>query len=810
VTQLRRTPMDVTMVAFPRVHVRIPDWPKWLAAVYTRVRESPVRRVGLAMGLVIAAYASWQAMRWGPSSTANLFFYVVSAAAVGSAYSASRRCRGNRRLARAWRLFALGIAGQLAGQVAFQVYDVLGKTPYPSVADVLYLSFYPLMLAGLLSLPMARGDRSGRLRLGVDMAVVAIAGSALVVYVVLGPTLVAGSGSSLQVAFSVAYPAGDMVLLVGISSALLRGAVPSLRSPLRLLAAGLVLFVVGDVIYGYITLHSSYHTGDLIDSTWMVALALMAVAGATQTTVTDNEALEPARDRVSWLPTVAVGLGFGLLLFSDRRDPFFPGLTLDGIAILLAGLVLARQALVQRDLINAQGQLRHQAFYDALTGLPNRTLVLDRAEWMLASARRRRLRLAVLFVDLDGFKDVNDSLGHAAGDKLLQAVAIRLTAVVRGTDTVGRFGGDEFVVLLDPDVQMDPQDVAERILETLREPFPLEGRSLGAIEIGASVGISEVEVSEVDDATPDTLLGDADRALYAAKAAGKGRYTVYGAKPVTGDSRHPASSAAARRPQRNRARLAAELAQALDGDALELWFQPQADSRTGRVHSAEALVRWRHPVHGLLLPADFIPLAEATGLIHKLTTRVLDEAFGQCAEWERAGLHLRVSVNVSASDLLGDLDERVAAALDRHHLDPSAVVIEVTESAIHSDPARSGAMLTRLQRLGVGLSLDDFGTGFSSLQHLKTLPVTEIKIDRSFVIEMTPADVAIVEATTELAHRLGKRVVAEGVEDRTTWSRLAAAGCELIQGYALSRPVPPEELEAILRSTEATPTPRAA
>ena len=802
------------MDAFPRMSVRTSVWPKWLAAACMRVRESRVLRTGLAMGLVLALYASWQVVRWGPSGDtrliANLFFYVASASAVCAAYFASRRCRRYRRLAWAWRLFALGIGGQLAGQIAFQVYDVLGKTPYPSVADVLYLSFYPLMLAGLLLLPMAAGDRSGRLRLGVDLAVVAIAGSALVVYVVLGPTLVAHSGSPVQVAFSVAYPAGDMVLLVGISSALVRGAVRSLRGPLRLLAAGLVLFVVGDLVYGYITLNSSYHTGDLVDSTWMVALALMAVAGATQTTVTDNEALEPARDRVSWLPTVAVGLGFGILHFADRRDPLFPGLTLDGVALLLAALVLARQALVQRDLVNAQGQLRHQAFYDALTGLPNRTLVLDRAEQMLASARRRRLRLAALFVDLDGFKDVNDSLGHAAGDKLLQAVAIRLTAVVRDTDTVGRFGGDEFVVLLDPDMQLDSEDVAERIVATLREPFQVEHGSLGPIEIGASVGISEVEVSEVDDATADTLLGEADRALYAAKAAGKGRYTVYGAKPAGGDSRHPASSAAARRPQWNRARLASELAQALDTEALELWFQPQADPRTGRVLAAEALVRWRHPVHGLLLPADFIPLAESTGLIHKLTSRVLDAALGQCAEWKRAGLHLRVSVNVSASDLLGDLDERVAAALDRHDLDPSAVVIEVTESAVHSDPARAREMLTRLQRLGVGLSLDDFGTGFSSLQHLKTLPVTEIKIDRSFVIDMTPDDAAIVEATTQLAHRLGKRVVAEGVEDRSTWSRVAAAGCELIQGYALSRPVPADELEATLRSADAEPTPRAA
>ena len=352
---------------------------------------------------------------------------------------------------------------------------------------------------------------------------------------------------------------------------------------------------------------------------------------------------------------------------------------------------------------------------------------------------------------------------------------------------------------------MNAQEVAERILATLREPFLLEDQSLGSIEIGASVGISEVE-----DATADMLLGEADRALYAAKAAGKGRYAVFGAKPSAGDSRHPASAAAARQPQSNRARLAAELAQALDGDAVEVWFQPQADARTGRVQAVEALVRWRHPVHGLLLPADFVPLAESTGLIQKLTTRVIDSALAQCAAWRRAGLDLRVSVNVSASDLLDDLHNRVAAALDRYDLDPSAVVIEVTESAVLSDPPRAGAMLTRLARLGVGLSLDDFGTGFSSLQHLKTLPVTEIKIDRDFVTEMTLADAEIVEAITQLAHRLGKRVVAEGVEDGDTWRRLAGAGCELVQGYALSRPLPAAELEATLRNDSPTETLRAA
>jgi diguanylate cyclase (GGDEF)-like protein len=484
-------------------------------------------RTAFAMGALLAVYGSWQLFRWGPPSDrhliANVFFYLVTGCAVFNASSASRRCRPSPRLSRAWRLFALGLFAQLAGQIAFQIYDQLGGTPYPSVADGLYLSFYPLMLLGLLALPVASGGGARNVRLLVDLAVVAIAGSAVVVYVVLGPTLVANSGSLLQVGFSIAYPVGDMVLLVGLASLLLRGSAPSMRSPLRLLTAGLVLFVAGDLVYGYITLHSSYQSGDPVDATWVAALALIAVAGSTQRAVDRTELIEETAMRVSWLPPVAVAFGFGILLFSNRHTAVFPGLVMIAIALALAGLVLARQVLVQRDLIEAQKELHDQAFHDGLTGLPNRLLVLDRAEQMLSRARRLQLDVPAMFIDVDGFKHVNDTFGHGIGDRLLQTVARRLEGVVRESDTVGRFGGDEFVVLLDPVTQaVAPEVIAERMLAAVHEPADLGDSFEGSFAISASIGITVGPHETVDE-----LLRDADIALYRAKEAGKNAYAVF-------------------------------------------------------------------------------------------------------------------------------------------------------------------------------------------------------------------------------------------------------------------------------------------
>jgi PAS domain S-box-containing protein len=319
----------------------------------------------LAMGALLVVYGSWQLFRWGPPGDRSLigdtFFYPVCAAAVWTAWRAGRRCAEWPRLQRGWRLIALSVLAYLLADIMQTGYELAGKRPYPSLADVLYLSFAVLMLAGLLSFPVLRLDRAGRIRLTLDHALVALGGAAVVIYVVLGPTAVAHGSSALQTAFAIAYPVSDLVLLVGLASLLLRGSAPSAQLGLLLLTAGLLFYVEADLIYGYITLHSSYHGGDRVDALWMVAIALFAVAGAAQRPVDGPEQLLGTRRRVAGLPYLAVAVGFGVLLFADRREGFFPGLLMTLIAMALAGLLLMRQFLGQRELLGAQGELRYQA-----------------------------------------------------------------------------------------------------------------------------------------------------------------------------------------------------------------------------------------------------------------------------------------------------------------------------------------------------------------------------------------------------------------------------------------------------------------
>ncbi|HWF74729.1 MAG TPA: GGDEF domain-containing protein, partial [Solirubrobacteraceae bacterium] len=427
-----------------------------------------------AMAAYILLYGAWQVLRWPaghPELVSDVFSILVGLCASYAAWQASRRCREQPRLRCAWLLLASASASYLAGNIVWMFYELAGELPYPSAADGFYLLFYPLMLCGLLRFPAPRRTLGESLRLVLDLAVVAIGGAVIVIYVVLGPTVIGSGPDILQTAFSIAYPVGDVVLLVGLASVLLRGSTSASDRALQFIAAALTFVVVADLAYGYITLHSVYHGGDPVDALWMVATALFAVAAAAQRApdpAVDLTPTEPDRARASWAPYLAVAATFGLLIVSLRHEELFPGLILVLAAVVLATLVSIRQFLAQRDLLHTQGRLSHQSVHDALTCLPNRALVIDRAEQMLARARRLQTPVAALYVDLDGFKHINDSFGHAAGDQVLRVIAQRLAQVVREADTVGRLGGDEFVVLLQ-DLTFDagPELVAERICEIL-------------------------------------------------------------------------------------------------------------------------------------------------------------------------------------------------------------------------------------------------------------------------------------------------------------------------------------------------------
>ena len=738
------------------------------------------------MAMLLVGYAVWQLGPWHSAGNEQLigdaFFYPVGGAAVLTAWRASRRCAAWPRLGLAWRLLALAAFAYLCGDIAQTGYELAGLKPYPSAADGCYLAFYPLMLAGVLAFP-ATSRRSGqRLRLGLDLAVVALGGSAVVIYVVLGPSALAG-GQPLQAAFSVAYPVGDMVLLVGLASLLLRGSAPSARRALQLLALGMAFYVAADLVYGYITLHSAYEGGDPVDSLWMVAIALTAVAGAAQPRVDGPAPLRASGDGAAWVPYAGVGVTFAVLVFSDRHDPFFPGLTMTLVALVLVGLVALRQFLAQRDLAGAQGALRHQALHDALTGLPNRLLASDRAEQLLTRARRAGVPAAVLYLDLDGFKHVNDSFGHAAGDRLLESVAARLSTVVRASDTVARLGGDEFLVLLDAStLDAGAELVAERILAVLAEPVELNGSTERTVRVTASIGLA---LGLPEDA--EQLIREADLALYQAKEAGKNRYVVY--QPAV----HAASG--------DRFALQLDLHEAIARDELHLLYQPVFDLRTHDVVGMEALLRWRHPERGTIGPDQFVPTAEETGLIVTIGRWVLHRACEEAAAWRERGHRAGVAVNISARQL--DTDALVAdvrEALERSRLDASALTLEITETALMHDVDAAAGRLAQLKDLGIRIAIDDFGTGYSSLAHLRRFSVDEIKIDRSFVsgIATSKESGALIHTLIQLGKTLGLETLGEGIEEPAQLRRLRGEHCDRGQGYLLARPLEADSVERFL------------
>ncbi len=415
-----------------------------------------------------------------------------------------------------------------------------------------------------------------------------------------------------------------------------------------------------------------------------------------------------------------------------------------------------------------------EALTDALTGLPNRKQLVERTAEALDEDECDQL--ALLLFDLDRFKEVNDTLGHHVGDRLIQAVGSRLAAAVRPGDTVARLGGDEFAVLLPATCAAEAERTARRLLQELRAPMRLEGL---LVDVCASVGVA---VAPQHGRDLDELLQHADVAMYLAKDAGGGVEQYDAARDSNSTQRLV---------------MVGELREALTEDQLEVHFQPQADLRTGQVHGVEALVRWRHPERGLLPPDAFVPLAEASGLVEQLTAAVLDTTLAQLAAWHAAGLPLSAAVNVTVRDLSGgELVADVLRSLARHGVPASCLQLEVTEGSLFTDSDAAASTLVQLDAMGVTLSLDDFGTGYSSLGHLRRLPVSELKIDRSFVQRMgdDPRDAAIVRSVVDLARGLGMQVVAEGVEDQRTWDALQALGCDTAQGWLLSRAEPADVL----------------
>jgi diguanylate cyclase (GGDEF)-like protein len=482
---------------------------------------------------------------------------------------------------------------------------------------------------------------------------------------------------------------------------------------------------------------------------------------------------------VSTVPIGVLGMVLALRLTAhaggDEREKL--RLLACGLALLHASLV-AIVGQGSRRLRRQAEEHRHRALHDPLTGLPNRTLFRDHLERALIEAASEGHSVALLLLDLDEFREVNDTLGPRCGDELLQLVGARMWDVLRESDVVARLGEDEFAALLvgvsDPDA--GARAAAERIQRSLTQPFSLQGLT---VEVEAGIGIA-LAPDHAGDA--DTLIQRAEVALHLAKE----HHSSVEVYTPSRDRTWPAGLG-----------LLTELRRAIDDGDLILYYQPEIEPGSGRVLAVEALVRWRHPQRGLVLPDEFIPLAARTGLIRPLTHYVLDAALAQCHAWRRAGHDLHVAVNLSARDIHDlALPGDVEGLLRTWGIPPDRLELELTEGAILADPVRAAEVLARLSRVGVRIAIDDFGTGYSSLAHLRRLPVDKIKIDRSFVrhILTDQNDRVIVSSIIELGRSLGLQVVAEGVETDEMWMMLTALGCHVAQGYFLSQPLPAADL----------------
>jgi diguanylate cyclase (GGDEF)-like protein len=681
----------------------------------------------------------------------------------------------------AWAAISLGLALYAVGNIVYTfIYQDGVELPVPALSDAFWLALYPLSYLGIALL--ARED-SRRLPAGVwlDGIIAGFGVAALGAAVVFGQVL-RNSADGLDAAGAVttlAYPVADFLLaalVIGVLS--LRGW--RLDRTWAMLGGGFLALWLADSIFLVKVANGAVTSSMLANVFYLGGVAMLALAAWQPRPAAQPPKLE------GWSVLVAPSIFSSVALALLMADHF---LRLNDLAVMLAIATLVaafvRAILTFRDM-REFAVTRYQAVTDDLTSLPNRRLFLTRAEEAIADARESGNTVALLVVDLDHFKELNDTLGHHAGDVILRQIGPRLNGVVRATDTVARLSGDEFGIVLGPGDAAVALRVADKVRSALTESF--EVRDMG-LHVSACVGIALCPDHGED---VEELLQKADVAMYQAKTAGTGR-EIYAYERDTHS--------------RERLALIGDLRLALDRGELEAFFQPKVDAVDRHVVGMEALVRWRHPERGLLAPAEFLPLAEQAGLARPLTREVLEQALRQCRAWLDEGIDVQVSVNMTAPDLLdAQLPNEVGDALDRYGLPPSALVIEITESSVLADPVRIGQVLDRLDKRGIGLSLDDFGTGYSSLTHLKALPVREVKIDRGFVasMESNGADRAIVSSTIGLAHELGMRVVAEGVEDETTWALLEGLGCELIQGYAFSRPLPAEELAHLI---EGAPVP---
>jgi diguanylate cyclase (GGDEF)-like protein len=706
-----------------------------------------------------------------------------------------------------WYLLAVGQALFVASDVLAYNYGRLfgAAMPFPSVADPFHLAFYPFLVAGMLLLIRERGENRDRAGL-IDSLIVTLALATLLWVYLIAPYADAPSLSALGKLTSIAYPSMD-ILVLGVVARVAAGS--HRREPaFGFLLASTVVLLLSDALYGWRLLGGGYGTDAILDTGWAVYYALLGGAAlhpsmrllSTPGPEADGH-LTRARLALLTCASLTVPL---LIVLREALHETVDLYVLVGSSAFMFALVLLRMAgIVRRNeelalqMValteqSAKAELEHQAFHDTLTGLPNRALFRNRVEHALAGQRRDRLPVAVLFLDLDDFKNVNDSLGHDTGDRVLEEVARRLEDCMRPVDTAARLGGDEFAVLIhDTESELHAVEIAQRVMDALALPIALRGRD---VSIAASVGIAFSDLGAAGGAGAEELLRNADAAMYMAKDGGKGHYRVF----------QPEMHAKALA----RLELKSDLQRALDDGEFTLRYQPIMDLARGDMAGMEALVRWEHPVRGTVAPLEFVPLLEDTGMIVPVGRHILRQACVWAAHMQSRCPRepaLSIAVNVSACQLQRpELIDEVRAALQDTAIVPSSLTLELTESVMMQDMELTLLRLKALRALGVKLAIDDFGTGYSSLTYIRQLPVDVLKIDRSFLADPNPQVAQLTAAIVQLARIFQLKAVAEGIETPAQLQRLRAVNCDFGQGFHFAKPLHGEEILAMATSQAGT------
>ena len=754
-------------------------------------------------------YALWLAFGWGGPGVvrvvSDLGSLVVEALAIACVVLAIASTSGRQRMA--WGALAAGLVSWFAGDAIWAIYE-LGldvEVPFPSLADLGYLLYYVCTLFVLVILPT--GNAGATLaRLFLDGLLLAVSLFSLAWVSGLDDVVAAGGADPFSFALLVFYPLADVALFT-MAALMLARAGPGQRLTISLLASGIAALAIADSVYVYLETSGTYLSGNLIDILWACGLMLMAAAALAAARARWHVVDSPGATHVAvWVPYVplliAVIPSLWYLLGGKDTGPVLAAL------LLLTATVLGRQMLFFIENRRLLATVTDQALRDPLTSLANRVLFGDRLAHAVAMHARDGRDVAVLSLDLDDFKLVNDSLGHPAGDAVLIEVANRLRRSTRTGDTVARLGGDEFAVLFEGGIEPG-LTAAERILEAFDAEFVVDEQP---IDVRPSAGLAELNRTVGAGLTAEELLKQADVAMYSAKRKRTGGVATFTAdmKLVDADE---AGLTCGSDTRVGGMRLLSELRTAIDDGALSTEYQPKYHLATGRIVGVEALVRWPHPRLGTLLPDQFLPIARQNGLMEPLTELVLRRAADDAVAWHTLGFAVPFAINVfppSVSKI--GLASTVAGVMADRHLPFDHVAIEITEDLLLSDPERVRDVLIRLHDFGIRVAIDDFGSGYSALDYLSQLPIDELKLDKKLItpISADPRAAVIVRKVVELTQELGIVCVAEGVEDEATANLLTAYGCDVAQGFHFSPPVTADALPRMMSAQRSQVSERAA